>query len=73
MVNSKYKLFTKLSNGHYFFNINSDKSDETMERYKFIGKIFAVSILKGYFLCPNFSILVYKIILGEKIEAEDFS
>jgi membrane-anchored glycerophosphoryl diester phosphodiesterase (GDPDase) len=43
-----------------------------LQYFEFIGKLFALSLIKNdYFVAPSFSLVVYKMILGEKIKIED--
>ena len=72
MVNLNYGLFVKTSNNFYYFNRESWINPRHLQFFQFIGKLFALSIVReSFFLCPSFSILIYKMILGEEIEIED--
>ena len=66
MVNLDYGLFAKSSKNYYFFNRESWINPRHLQFYEFIGKMFALSIIKpSYFVSPSFSIIVYKMILEE--------
>lgn len=72
MVNLNYGLFSKASSNYYFFNRESWINPRHLQYFEFIGKLFALSIIrKNYFVSPSFSTVIYKMILGEKIEIED--
>ena len=72
MVNLNYGLFVKTSKNYYYFNRESWINPIHLQFFEFIGKLFAMSIVRGeFFLGPCFSILIYKMILGEEILIED--
>ena len=72
MVNLNYGLFVKTSKNIYYFNRESWINPRHLQFFEFIGKLFAMSIVKkDLFICPSFSILLYKMLLGEPIEMKD--
>ena len=72
MVNLNYGLFTKTSKNYYYFNRESWINPRHLQFLQFIGKLFAMSIInRDFYVCPSFSTLIYKMILGVKIEIED--
>ena len=72
MVNLNYGLFTKTSSNYYFFNRESWINPRHLQYFEFIGKLFALSLIKNdYFVAPSFSLVIYKMILGEEIEIQD--
>jgi hypothetical protein len=69
MVNLNYGLFMKTSKNYYYFNRESWVNPRHLQFFDFIGKLFALSIVRdGFLLGPSFSILLYKMLLGEKVE-----
>ena len=71
MVNN-YGLFTKTLSNYYFFNRESWVNPRHLQYFEFIGKLFALSLIKNdYFVAPSFSLVIYKMILGEEIEIQD--
>ena len=72
MVNLNFGLFSKTSSNFYFFNRESWVNPRHLQYFEFIGKLFALAIIrKDFFIYPSFSIVIYKMILGEKIDIED--
>lgn len=73
MVDLDYGLFTKSSKNYYFFNRESWVNPRHLQFFEFIGKLFALSLVQRerYSLCPSFSIIIYKMILGQPISVDD--
>jgi hypothetical protein len=66
MVNLNYALFAKTSKNYYFFNRESWINPRHLQYFEFIGKLFACAVINSeYFLTPSFSIVLYKLIVGE--------
>ena len=69
MVNLNYGLFSKSSSNYYFFNKESGINPRHLQFIEFIGKIFALSLLRGHFyVYPSFSTILYKKLLGLNID-----
>ena len=66
MVNLNYALFAKTSKNYYFFNRESWINPRHLQYFEFIGKLFAYAVINNdYCLTPSFSIVLYKMIVGE--------
>jgi hypothetical protein len=66
MVNLNYALFKRTKNNYYFFNSESKVNPRHLQYFEFIGKLFGFSLAhKSIFVSPSFSIMLYKMILGE--------
>ena len=73
MVNN-YGLFTKTLSNYYFFNRESWVNPRHLQYFEFIGKLFALALIRpDFFVVPSFSLVIYKMILGEKIEIKDLN
>jgi hypothetical protein len=53
---------------YYHFAKQIGLNPRNLQYYEFIGKLFGKSIIsKNYFVCPNFTLLLYKYLLDVPI------
>lgn len=72
MVNLNYALFKRTPQNYYFFYRESSFNPRDLQYFEFIGKLFGFSLTKNsLFVSPSFSIMLYKLILGEEITFDD--
>jgi hypothetical protein len=74
MANLNYGIFMRTGKNYYFFNRESWINPRHLQFLEFIGKLFALAIInREFYLAPSFSILIYKMILGERIDIADIA